>query len=148
MVKLIKNTNGQSLFEVIIAIGITSIILVAIINTAILSVRNTSFSRNKTLASRYSQQASEWLRSQRDENWTTFSANSNTTWCLKDLDWTRARSCNDSDNITATPFKRELTLTNISTSQIDAQLKVFWTDSQGYHEVKVSTYYTDWRDTR
>lgn len=148
MVKLIKNTSGQSLFEVIIAIGITSAILVAIINTAILSVRNTSFSRNKTLASRYSQQASEWLRSQRDENWQTFTTYSDATWCLKDLDWTRARTCSDTDNITATPFKRELTLTTVSANQIDAKITVFWNDSQGYHEVKVSTYYTDWRGTR
>lgn len=148
MAKLIKNTKGQSLFEVIIAIGITSAILVAIINTAILSVRNTSFSRNKTLASRHAQQAVEWLRSQRDANWDTFASYSNTTWCTPTLDWDRGRACNTDDNIVATPFKREIILTTISASQIDANVKVYWDDSQGYHEVKVSTYFTDWRISR
>jgi Tfp pilus assembly protein PilV len=145
MVKSIKTTKGQSLFEVIIAIGITSMILVAIINTAILSVRNTSFSRNKTLASRHSQQAVEWLRGERDANWDTFSARSNTVWCMSNLDWTKNRICTDTDNIPTTPFKREISLTNTSGQQIDAKVKVYWNDSQGYHEVKVSTYFTDWR---
>ncbi len=148
MVKLTKNTKGQSLFEVIIAIGVTSAILVAIINTAILSVRNTSFSRNKTLASRYSQEAVEWLRGQRDANWNDFATKSNSTWCISELDWEttpKNRACTDTDNIVGTPFKRELTLVTSSTQQIDVKIKVFWSDAQGYHEVVLSTYFTDWR---
>ncbi len=150
MVKLtnIITSRGQSLFEVIVAIGVTSAILVAIINTAILSVRNTSFARNKTLASRYSQEAVEWLRGQRDQNWDTFTTRSNSTWCASTLDWDKNRTCTTEDNIQATPFKREIILTNTSTQQIDAKVKVFWDDSQGYHEVLVSTYFTDWRTTK
>ncbi len=143
-----KSTNqGQSLFEVIIAVGVTSIVLVAIINTAIVSVRNTSYSRNKTLAARHIQEANEWLRGERDASWDSFSAHAtiSPSWCLSTLDWAKARSCTETDNIVGTPFERELILTIISTQQISTQVKVYWNDSQGYHEVKSATYLTDWR---
>lgn len=67
-----KNKFGQSLFELVVAIGIVGLVLVAIVSVATISVRNTTFSKEQSLASRYTQQAMEWLRGQRDTDWDDF----------------------------------------------------------------------------
>ena len=141
--------KGQSLFEVVLVIGITSVVLVAIVNAAILSVKSSSYSRNKTLATKYSQEAVEWLRGQRDAGWTEFSGKVNSTWCLKSLDWTIGRACGASENIIGTAFKREADLTyGGDTKTINSTVRVYWTDAQGYHDVKVNTFFSDWRESQ
>lgn len=153
MVRLIKKfrqrLRGQSLFEVVVAIAIISVVLVALISVATISVRNTSFSRNKTLASRISQETVEWLRGERDSSWDNFFTNVSTAsnWCFVDLSWATAKigTCSDSDKVAGSIFKREIRFSILDASTVQAEAVVFWDDPQGYHEVKVSTIFTDWQ---
>ncbi len=141
--------KGQSLFEAIVALAISALIIVAVVSLVSNSIRNSSFSRNKTLASRYAEQATEWLRGQRDSDITTFSNNALTsTWCINNLSWAQSGACGGSDVIQGTPFSRQV-LFSINTvggkDVIEADVIVFWTDSQGYHEVRSATNFADWR---
>src|SRR3989304_3557712 len=91
-----KNREGQSFFEVVLALALVSIILIALVTLATISVRSATFSRNKNLATRFSQEAIEWLRGQRDTGWSDFFARSSpsgATWCLSTLNWSHPGDC-------------------------------------------------------
>ncbi len=107
-----KSQKGQSLFEVVLALGVITAITVGIVSLTVSSMRNASFSKNKTLAGRYAQEATEWLRNQRDFlGFTVFQGNAVGTRCLKDLVWTGGTSCSETDNIPGTILYRKVIFT-------------------------------------
>lgn len=143
--------KGQSLFEVIISIGIAALILTAIVAASTLSVRNTTSSRDNTQANRYVQEATEWLRSQRDADWLTFQAKAGlggTVYCMNSLSFSSPGNCTAGSVIANTIFTREstlsLTTTNVAGDTVEVLTAVSWQDSQGAHDVSVSTRFTDW----
>ncbi len=147
------NEKGQSLFEVVVALAVVTLIIVAIVNLATNSIRNSDFSRDKTLAARYSQEALEWLRGQRDTNFASFEANvlasgSDTPRCFAALNWTLLGACEPSQVIVGTKFRREgyFNIDQLSgKTRIEATIVVHWSDAVGDHEVRSTTRLTDWR---
>jgi Tfp pilus assembly protein PilV len=143
-----KFEKGQSLFEVVLSLAVITLIIVTLIILASNSIRNANFSRNKTLATRYAQEALEWLRGERDENFDTFSTRALTPqYCLPSLSWDESSigSCGSSNNISGTILKREVTFSIVSADNILTEILVYWEDAQGDHEVKTTTNFTDWR---
>jgi len=146
-----KLVRGQSLFELVLAIAISALIIVAIVSLATLSIRNSSFSKNKALAATYAQEATEWLRGQRDSDIDAFILHATTPSCLQDLGWTHpavnpASDC--TDRISGTTFNRWVTFDETvqgGKTIVEADVVVSWMDSQGVHEVKNATNFSDWR---
>lgn len=142
--------KGQSLFEVLVALTISVLVIVTLVSLVNTSTRNATFSKNKTLASRYAQEATEWLRGQRDNDIVNFKTRALTaTWCLRDLGWTISGTCSASNQITGTVFTRQLAFSSSVISGktlIQADVSVTWTDAQGAHEVRSSTNFSDWRE--
>jgi Tfp pilus assembly protein PilV len=145
-----KYNKGQSLFEVVLALGLSTLIIVALVALASNSIRNAAYSRNKTYATRYTQEATEWLRGQRDADWEVFSTNFlfcpilPHVQCLDTLAWGNCSTCGETefvDNI----FKREISFSEIEVDSVTVEVKTYWTDSQGMHEVRSNTILTDWR---
>lgn len=139
--------EGQSLFEVIVAIGISALILVGIVSLASGSVRNSSFSRNNAQATKYAQEGVEWLRGQRDAGWdnlATHSSVAGTTTCLGASPPAWGGSCTVS---TDTKFTRNVVLTTDAGNSniINALVTVSWSDSQGNHSVHSNNKFTNWR---
>ena len=132
---------GQSLFEIILALAITTLIIVAIVALTSTSIRNTTFSKNKTLASRYSQEATEWLRGERDTDFSVFETRALTSlYCLPALSWGSATigACASGQEIANTPFRREISFTSSVISGktlIQVSIRVYWSDAQGLHEI-------------
>jgi len=145
--------KGQSLFEVVVALAIVTLIVVAIITLAASSIKNSSFARNKETAARYSQEATEWLRGQRDNDWAIFASHAvvspGLTWCLSSLVWPGTTGpCSESSYIGDTFFTREVVVSypdplNLNNVQVD--VATYWTDSSGDHEVKTSTFFANWK---
>lgn len=154
-----KFERGQSLFELVVAIAISALIIVAIVSLTTNSIQNSNFSKNKTLAATYAQQAMEWLRGQRDSDIRTFMKNVQlpaaidpqtllVTWCLKNINWSKSGVCSGTDVISGTPFIRQATFsvtTQNSKKVVEADISVFWTDAQGIHEIKTATNLADMR---
>lgn len=150
-----KVLSGQSLFEVVFAMAVASIVMIGIVSLAASSVRNSTFSRNNALATRYAQETSEWLRQLRDsQQWTTFSAKANApgvNYCLQSLgsDLPSQGACSASDYIGGTPFIRETQLSLLdsvtSGDTVEAIISVNWSDAQGLHEVRTTAQYTRWQ---
>jgi len=146
------NIQGQSMFEVVVAIFIISLITVGVIVVSTNSVANSAFSRNGTLAGRYSQEGIEWLRDEESINTTLFKTRiAQSTFCLNNLSWTNTGVCASGEEITGSNgvFNREAVLTNSLISGknvIQAEVRVYWVDSKGRHEVKSVTNFSDIRE--
>lgn len=143
-----KNQKGQSLFEVVLSLAVITVVIVTLIILAYNSIRNANYSRNQTVATKHSQEATEWLRGERDTDYDLFQTRALTgQYCFPSLSWTAAKigGCSDTDVIDGTNLKREIFLTNVDSANIEAQIVVYWDDAQGLHEVRAITNYTDWR---
>ena len=144
-----KSQNGQSLFEVVMAFGVIAVITVGVVSLSVNAIRNAAFSKNKTLAGRYAQEATEWLRSQRDNDFNIFEDNVQTSpRCFPTLVWSGQVGICGTDNIPNTPLFRLISFSATPISGkivIQADIKVYWTDAQGYHEARSATSFTDWR---
>jgi Tfp pilus assembly protein PilV len=148
--KHIKRIKGQSLFEMIIAVLIVSLVMIALVSLSTKNLALTTFSRNKTLANRHSQEALEWVRGERDKDWTAFVARSTaggTTWCVATLTWGSQGACGSSNVIpnSTTPFLRSMTLRTSAANTIDVTVVTTWTDGSGVHESRASTVLTNWK---
>lgn len=136
------------MFEVIIALTVIALVLTTLMSLVTLTIKNSSTSRLRSLATRYSNEAIEWVRGERDTSWTifytTYTASSPKIYCLPSLAWTPGQC---GAVITGTILKRELTLTRDTIDPaniVNADARTFWTDSSGTHEVKVTTDFTSW----
>jgi len=137
---------GQSLFEVVIAVGIIGIIVFSVVALATTSIRNTTFTKNNSSATQLAQDAVEWLRGERDNDWVAFHTNAGSPiYCLDTSSWAKARACNPGEYISNTILTREVTFSGVSGNQVSATVNVYWTDSQGTHQAATSTVFTDWR---
>lgn len=162
-----KNSKGQSLFEIVMALAISTLIITALVILAANAVKNSIYARNKTQATRYSQEATEWLRGERDKDWATVYAKSTvdnsatcgaeypSCFCFADLSWTSSTigKCSDGAEINSTIFKREIyfnrstvTISGIDKTILGMLVKVYWVDPQGIHDVRSATSFTDWRE--
>ena len=150
-------SKGQSLFEVVVAIAVAALVIVGVVIVATNSVRNSTFAKNTSQASIYSQQTTEWLRNQRDTDIAAFVTNATGVWCMPTLPdgqiWLSTEvyntACKNGEVIPSTSFTREVTFSTstVGTAKniITASVSIRWTDSQGVHEVKSATNFADWR---
>lgn len=156
-----KSNLGQSLFEVIVALGIVALVIIALISLSSSSVSNTSFSKNQTLASRYAQEAIEWVRGQRDSGWNAFN-----TWvnaapltserCLPTLATSPViGACQQSvpgHYVSGTPFRRSIKFTDdsagLGANQVAylVEVTIRWEEKGTTREVKSTTQLTNWQD--
>lgn len=157
--------KGQSLFEVVVAIAISALVLGGIVSLATNSIRNSAYSKNQSLASGYAQQATEWLRGQRDSDIASFfdkagPVGGTTTYCLSDSLAADLKSRNSVassssciDTIINTGFIRWVTFSPTTKPSpsggtlnlVEADVTVTWSDSQGLHKVTSATSFSDWR---
>lgn len=157
-----KLNRGQSMFEVLVAIFIITLITVGVIVVSTTSVSNSTFSRNSTLAGRYAQEGIEWLRDEEAIDTTVFKnrvpvVGNKYTFCMINLntaDWSNTGVCSSGSEYIQnsgqnTIFNREVVLskqTSGGKTIIEAEVKVKWSDSKGVHEVKSVTNFTDIRE--
>ena len=146
-----RNILGQSLVEVVLALGLITLIMVTVVAAASISITNSSFSKNQTLSTRLSETTLEWLRGQRNEDWDYFlsqglSGGIQQTKCFTTLFWDDSNigSCSDTEYIPDTFLKREVDFYLVDSSTIEVTVRIYWIDAGGYHEVNSSTYLTNW----
>jgi len=139
-----KKNQGQSLVEVLVALGISVLVILALAHVTTIAIKNATFSRNQAQATKYAQEAMEWLRSERDKKWIDFANRADVdgrTYCFNSLAWTNG-SCSTFG--LEGSFKREAVLTKESDEQIKADVTVSWQDGEQIHKSKLSSYFTKW----
>lgn len=143
--KIFNFEKGQSLFEVVVAVSISALIITAIVAVVSNSIQGSTYSRDKTLAANYVQQTMEWLKQQRGadlKNLETkvlaITETPGLLYCLTALSWPDpSPSCNNL--ITDTKFSRKLEISSYLNDIAHVRVTVSWQDSKGVHEVSSST---------
>ncbi|MBI2268468.1 MAG: hypothetical protein HYU80_03445 [Candidatus Blackburnbacteria bacterium] len=129
----------------VVVIGVLALLITGIVSIVTFSVRNSSFSQSEAQANKYSQEAVEWIRQQRDGGWDNiYSKADGSVRCMQTLTLNISGNCPQSSKIADT-FIREATLTRIDNDTVQIDVKVGWTDSRGTHESRTSTILTNWK---
>lgn len=129
--------SGQTLIEVIIAVGLMVLVFTSLAAGITLSIRNNRYARNQTLSKDYVREELEFLRSMRDQmGWESFAASTKVgTYCFQTLPTTPTAyaakaigACSSTQTISGTPFMRELTIvkSGAPTNLITATAVVSW----------------------
>ena len=128
-----EKQEGQSLIEVVAALGVVAIGLFALVRVTTASLRNANFAKNRALATKYSQLTMEKIRENRDRNgWSSFKIESN---------------CESLAGVPDLPVPLLQPTINCicGVDSCTVDVVVSWTDSQGTHSSKSSTILTQWK---
>lgn len=139
-------SRGQSLFEVVFAVGVMAIILVGVVSLATKSISNSSMSESNAVATKYVQEGVEWIRGQRDAQWINLTGHIG-TYCLPSnpLSSWGGTTIPCPGIVGDRSFLRRAILTTVNSTTIDAAVEVSWTDSSGTHTVRSVTRFTNWK---
>jgi Tfp pilus assembly protein PilV len=146
-----KSSLGQSLIEVLAALAIILLVIVALIRATTISMKSSDFSKTQVLATSYAQEAIEWVRAERDRDWDNIADRAGSTFCLNSeslSDWPSSSLCSgDEEYGLAGRFKREVTLTAVGGEGNRVEVKVIlsWQDASGEHQSQLTTYLSNWR---
>lgn len=143
--------SGQSLIELLVALTIIVMVIVAVVGLAAVSIKLAYFAKSQTAAKRYADEAIEWIREYRKNNWYDLLNNraddnkSDIDFCLNSLDFNSSGPC--TDFLLNNMYKRELKLYryDIGVGQkpkVEATVVVSWSDKAGIHKAEVTSVFT------
>lgn len=143
-----KKDKGQFLIELLVALTLSVMIIVAVVGLSAVSVKTAYRAKQDTQAKRLADEAIEWLRGEKKKNWYSFSSKadnneSDIDYCLNSLVWTSSGSC--SSYAIQGIYKRELKLykySELGKEKVKSTVVVSWKDNQGDHNVTLTTIFT------
>lgn len=139
-----KKEKGQTLLEVLVALGVGIFILTAMTGAILSSLANAQFSKNQNLATLYSQQGMEIVRDIRNKDWTTF-ATYNESYCLaKDGSLTAGTCVDKIDGLFTRQLKFENPDAPVDNGKRRVTVTVTFTDSKGEHKSELVSVFTNW----
>lgn len=160
-----KMERGFSMIELIVAVGVVVMVLVTITGGVSVAVRNSRFSKEKSLSVRYAQEAIEWLRKNREVvGWNAFRQivkadnNNPVSYCITDTDGgvedfqdlDNVSECGVNQQIDGTIFKRLVTIELISEgcvgceNKMELEVVVSWNDGSQELQSKLTTSLYEW----
>ena len=140
-----NNRKSFSLIEVLVFITILSLFFVAALAVTTFSLRNMKSAEYKILASHLAEEGIEWVKSEKEGDWTQFithDTGGGTTYCLNNLKWISPTPCGDYTLGTPSIFKRELVVDNQAgtpVTSVDVQVTVSWREAGSVFSIPVKT---------
>lgn len=138
-----KHQSGQTLAEVVVAIGVIVLLVTGLIVGTSVTLKASQYSKARSQAVQYAQEGVELARSLRDSSWTSFFALAGTSQCLDKNGVRTPMSGNcpvNIDNI----YTRQVTFM-WSDPRMKLDVVVSWIDGNKTYTVPISTYLTQWR---
>jgi len=131
-----KKDSGQSLIEVIAALAVMVLVILALIIVTTISIRNATFAKNQTLATKFAQEGIEEVRAYRDQN----------SW---DVFWLTTIGTPEETTEINDIFTKTIKYENKETSfdandRAEVTVTVSWTDAQEDHQSVLKTYLSPW----
>lgn len=141
-----KLNGGQSLVEILVAIGVVTLVLTALVAAVVMAIRGVNFSKQKIKATSLAQEGVEWVRNQRGNlGWSDFYALATAAgirYCLASLDFGEIGSCGEAQLIDSY-YTRELVLTASGSDEVGVVVTVTWQENQEF-ESKIETTLKRW----
>ena len=129
-----KKESGQSLIEVLAALAVVTIAILALVSITMISVRNASFAKNQSLATKYAQEAMEEARQLRNDNRDDFFIIGGTT----------NTACINLPPLPPSPFSLTRTCSLVDGTKMEIIVTVTWDQAGNTHQVLLKTYLTQW----
>lgn len=142
------HNQGQTLLEIVVAVGVIAVVLTALVTAVTASLRFSQAGRFRSQAVKFAQEGIELTRKLRDTRpwaeFTTYSGTGTADWCLDESgQWTAS----DGTGCPITPtsnFWRTVTLT-LNGNVMDVTSVVSWGERTQSSTVSLRTYLSDWR---
>jgi Tfp pilus assembly protein PilV len=132
----VRKNKGQSLLEVIFALAIILLVVLALVQIVTGAIRSSDFAQKSSQATAYAQRAMEEIRAYRDKNtWAVFSSA-----CISKNFGLTSPEATTGFSLTVVSCVDEG-----SVNQKKVVLKVEWTDSTGIHKSELISYFTKWQ---
>jgi len=119
-----KSKKGQALVEIVLAIGIASLVLIGLTRVVTLALKNNQFAKDKVLATQYAQAGLEEARKLRDQN--------------PDVFWSKSGT----ETGKLGKFTRAITYTPLEANK---KMKIVVIVSWGDNQVKLTSFLTKWQ---
>ncbi len=148
--------HGFSLIEVLVFVSVLALFFVVAVAVTTATIRNMQVSEHKIIATHYAEELSNWITSQKEADWYTFTNNytstSGKTYCFKDLSWSINRSCSGSSEMLNSFYNRYAVFTADiappNTTQVTVTITVSWPEPNGTpngtHSVQITNVYQIW----
>lgn len=126
--------HGQTLVEMIVALGILVLVVLALVRVTITATHNAQFARSQAQATKYAQEGIEEMRAYRNQNsWQDF-----------------VDKCGLILEDPPDPLFSLTTVCDCPTfngrDTCSVTVTVSWTDSRGTHQSELTTRFTNWRE--
>jgi len=148
-VKCWKSSQGQSLVEVLVAVGAMSLLLVSLLSLISLSVRNSRLAKDRTQALSLAQGGIELMRAYRDYSWTDFSGSAGGTkydlpgaWVVEDG---LSTACNESTYTINNVYRRCVEIQGIDAQEMSINVEVSWQEGNQVHQAIQETRLSVWQ---
>jgi type II secretory pathway pseudopilin PulG len=150
---------GQTIIEVLIATGVVALVMTAVAAGLTLSVKNSSQSKYRTLATKMASESNELFRRERDRlGWESFyevlqADGALTTYCIdeslpvttQDFVDLAVGSCGGGFPLAGTSFERETTIELVNPDLVRVETDVTWIDGTQQRSVVLTQELQNWR---
>lgn len=139
-----KNSSGQSLLEMLVVLGMVTVLVTSIVAGSTVSLRNQQASKLRDTALAYAQKGLELVRTLKNSDWDTFVEYAG-SFCL-DADGTYTRYVDSCESLLDDTYTRVVTFTwDAANERMAVDMVVSWTASTKTYTTKLDTYYTNWK---
>lgn len=126
--------KGQTLIEILVSLGIITILATALTAVVITSMDSAQFSKNKNLASQYAQEGMEIIRQKRDNDYVAFRSLTG-VYCLAGDSTSLTQPCNAAANIEGIFFRKVTIIQSVCgvnpvTNAASVEVEVSWQDGK------------------
>jgi len=144
-----KFSKGQSLIEVVVAVGAMSLLLVALLTTVSLSVKNSRVAKDRNQAVALAQEGVELMRTYRDVSYTNFEALADTTSYDLPYNWTVGDGLSTGcqvDSFSIRDFYRRCVVLDDSgiVDGVEVEVTVEWQEGSKVNQVVQTTRMSKW----
>jgi Tfp pilus assembly protein PilV len=142
------DNRGQSLIEVVVAVGVMSLLMVALLTTVTLAVKNSRLAKDRVQAVSLANEGVELMRAYRDYDYDEFFSVARIdqydlpySWVVEDG---LSSDCVVTEYVIRDSFRRCVGITSVDASSVDVEVTVDWQEGSRVHQVLQSTRLTQW----
>lgn len=139
----LNKSKGFTIIEVLVFITLISLIFITVSYAITKTLQNTKFNEYKLVATHHVDELQEWLRYQKEADWSSFITH-NETYCFNqtEITWGYSGSCTDFLDDSYNMFKRSVTFTPDSSTQMSVHIEISWTVGSGVQSVVSDTVFS------
>lgn len=145
---IIMYKKSFSLIEVLIFTAILALFFVAAISITVVSLRNMKYNEHKILATHYAEELLNWLREEKEADWSNFSDKAIGSYCFNSdiVNWPSLGDCGTNDYSLGSFYKRSVHLSKEGNpvSRFTVAITVSWRELGNTYSVPLNTVFTIW----